>query len=60
MEKLFAALREKHHGCDVVDVRFSIHHGEVNGMPASSMDAALANAVKSAKQVDISALAVRK
>ena len=53
MHKLFAALREKHPGCEVVDVRFLVDHNEVNGRDASLLDAAFAKAVKTAERVEL-------
>lgn len=53
MEKLFAALREKHQGFEVVDVRFLVARNEVDGRDAGRIDGALAKAVREAELVDI-------
>jgi hypothetical protein len=53
MEKLFAALRERHPGYEPVDVRFLVNQMEVNGRSASALDEELAKAVASAEVVPI-------
>ena len=58
MEKLFAALRERHLGYDVVDVRFLLDFSEVSGQRAADLDEAFAKSIVNAKRVDISTLAL--
>jgi hypothetical protein len=53
MEKLFAALRERHPGYDVVDVRFLVDQTQVDGSPAENLDSAFAEAILKAKRVDL-------
>jgi hypothetical protein len=53
MEKLFAALRERHPGYDVVDVRFLVDQNKVDGRPAEELDDAFAKAIRKAKRVDL-------
>lgn len=53
MEKLFAALRERHPGYDVVDVRFLVDHNHVNGRSASALDRAFAKAISDAERIDL-------
>jgi hypothetical protein len=53
MEKLFAALRERHPGYDVVDVRFLVDQSRVDGRPAEELDGAFAEAIQKAKRVDL-------
>lgn len=50
MEKLFAAIRDRHPGCEIVDVRFLVNKLELDpaGHDVDALDVALANAVKNA------------
>ena len=56
MEKLFAALRERHPGKEIVDVRFLLDFSEVNGQRAADLDEAFSKAIVNAKRVDVSTL----
>ena len=57
MEKLFGALRSKHPGFDVRDVKFVVNLDEINGQKAADLDAGLAEVVKNAEILtDASAL----
>ena len=51
MQKLFAALRERHLGYEPVDVRFLVNQMDVDGRSASALDAQLAKAVADAEVV---------
>ena len=51
MQKLFAALRERHPGYEPVDVRFLVNQMEVDGRSAGVLDAQLAKAVADAEVV---------
>lgn len=53
MEKLFAALRERHPGYEVADVRFLVAAGEVTGRPAEELDEAFAHAIRNAERVNL-------
>ena len=53
MKKLFAALRERHPGYDVCDVRFLVDNNELDGRPAEDLDAAFAKAIRAAERVDL-------
>ncbi len=53
MEKLFAALREKHPGFDVVDFRLLANQHEADGQDVEQIDAAFAEAVRTAESRDI-------
>jgi hypothetical protein len=53
MEKLFAALEEKHFGYKVADVRFLVEHSSADGNEGISLDESLAKAVREAVQADI-------
>ncbi len=53
MEKLFDALREKHPGYDVVDVRFLVDYQSTDGRQAAEFDGEFADAVRKAKRVDL-------
>lgn len=57
MEKFFAALREQHPGFEVVDVRFLAERTAARDQDAGSMDADLADAVRSASCVGADAFA---
>lgn len=50
MEKLFAAIRDRHPGCEVIDVRFSVNKLDLDpkGHDVDELDAALAEAIKNA------------
>lgn len=52
MEKLFAALHEKHPGYKVVDVRFLIDFNEADGRRAVDLDEAFAKAISKAERID--------
>lgn len=53
MEKMFAALRERHPGYEVVDVRFLVDQHEANGRPAQELDKAFAKAIRIADRIDL-------
>lgn len=57
MDKLFAALRERHSGFDVVDVRFLVDQSKVDGRPGQDLDEAFAVSILKAKRVDIATVA---
>ena len=50
MEKLFAAIRDQHPGCEVVDVRFLVNKGQLDpkGHDVDKLDDSLADAVLNA------------
>lgn len=48
MEKLFAAIRDRHPGFEVVDVKLLANQHEVDGQDASELDEQLARAVREA------------
>lgn len=50
MEKLFAAIRDRHPGCEVMDVRFLVNKLELDpkGHDVEELDCALAAAIKNA------------
>lgn len=56
MEKLFGALRAKHYGYDVVDVRFTFDASKSMYMSFSEFDAAMAYAVENAVEVDVATM----
>ncbi|WP_299285329.1 hypothetical protein [uncultured Tateyamaria sp.] len=49
MEKLFAALQEKHPGYEVRDIKFIMNVDDIDGQKASDVDANMANIVKHAE-----------
>lgn len=51
MNQLFDALRERHPGYDVVDVRFLVQQGD--GRHGNDLDASVAQAIRNAKRVDM-------
>ena len=53
MEKLFAALEEKHFGYKVADVRFLVDQSSADGNEGISLDSRLAKAVRDAVPADI-------
>lgn len=53
MDKLFAALRERHPGFSVVDVRFLVAQGDADGKTGPDLDEAFARSVFNAKRVDV-------
>ncbi|MCO6383760.1 hypothetical protein [Oceanicola sp. 502str15] len=50
MDKLFAAIRDRHPGCEIVDVRFLVNKLQLdpNGHDVDDLDEALAGAVREA------------
>ena len=57
MEKLFDALRAKHPGHEVRDIKFIVNIDDVHGQQADDVDQCLADAVKDAEILhDASAL----
>ena len=53
MNQLFDALRQRHDGYDVVDLRLLANAHEVNGRSASELDPEFADAVKNAVELDL-------
>ena len=49
MEKLFQAVRERHPGFEVLDVKLLANQYEVADQSAAELDASFAEAVKTAK-----------
>lgn len=49
MEKLFAALQEKHPGYEVRDIKFIMNVDDIDGQKASDVDAKMADIVKHAE-----------
>ncbi len=56
MKQLFDALREKHAGYDVVDLRLLANAQEVNGRQASELDGEFAVSVREAVSFDPSTM----
>lgn len=55
-EKLFAAIRAKHPGHEVVDAHFTVAPREADNQPVADLAEALAAAVRDAEPVDIAAM----
>jgi hypothetical protein len=56
MEKLFAALRELHPGCEVVDIRLLANQNESDDQDPRVLDGLFAAAIASAVPIEISSL----
>lgn len=49
MEKLFAALQDKHPGYEVRDIKFIMNVDDIDGQKASDVDSKMALVVKNAE-----------
>jgi hypothetical protein len=50
---MFNAILDRHPGCKIIDVSFSVRSGETTDLSAEDFDLAMADSIQNAKQVFI-------
>lgn len=53
MRHMFNAILDRHPGCKIIDVSFSVRSGETTDLSAEDFDLAMADSIQNAKQVFI-------